>query len=184
MDSLYYKFIATSGSLTDTLETSMPIVSQTFESSTAAVLSSDLTKNKFNLDTATSYTDSDNESAEIKFSGPTGFEKEGTTDIDFFKVGDLSGESEYYDTADKLFAEKDLLIAQRLYDAGTKETGFTDTESGDLFIYKITRTMTEEGEDDVDVTEYGMIKIGDIVTTNGGATLTDVSIEFGEAEIK
>ena len=60
VDSLYYKFIATSGSLTDTLETSMPIVSQTFESSTAAVLSSDLTKNKFNLDTATSYTDSDN----------------------------------------------------------------------------------------------------------------------------
>lgn len=183
-DTLYYRFIATSGSLTDTLETSMPIISQTFESSTAAVLSSDLTKNKFNLDTATFYTDSDTESAEIKFSGPTGFEKEGTTDIDFVKVGDLSGESEYYDTADKLFAEKDLLIAQRLYDAGTKETGFTDTESGDLFIYKITRTMTEEGEDDVDVTEYGMIKIGDIVTTNGGATLTDVSIEFGEAEIK
>ncbi len=183
-DTLYYRFIATSGSLTDTLETNMPIVSQTFESSTAAVLSSDLTKNKFNLDTATSYTDSDTEFAEIKFSGPTGFEKEDTTDIDFVKVGDLSGESEYYDTADKLFAEKDLLIAQRLYDAGTKETGFTDTESGDLFIYKITRTMTEEGEDGVDATEYGMIKIGDIFTTNGGTSLTDKSFEYGETEIK
>ncbi|MGS0525028.1 hypothetical protein ACU8V7_07310 [Zobellia nedashkovskayae] len=105
-DTLYYRFIATSGILTDTLETSIPIVSQTFESSTEVVLSSDLTQNKLSLDTATLYTDSETELAEIKFLGTSGFEKEGDTEIDFVKVGDLSGESEYYDTADKLFAEK------------------------------------------------------------------------------
>ncbi|MWW26374.1 hypothetical protein [Algibacter lectus] len=173
-DTLYYRFIATSGTLTDSLETYIPIISQTFDTSSKVILSSDLTKNKLNLDTATFYTDTNNEDAEIKFKSPTGFEKEGTTDIDFVKVGDLSGESEYYNTIDKLFAEKDLLIAQRLYDAGTKETEVTDATNGDLYIYKITR----------DVTEYGMIKIGDVVSTNGGTSLTELNIEFGEAEIK
>lgn len=173
-DTLYYRFIATSGTLTDSLETYMPIVSQTFESSNKVTLSSDLTKNKLNLGTATFYTDSNTDDGEIKFKSPTGFEKEGTTDINFVKVGDLSGESEYYNTIDKLFAEKDLLIAQRLYDAGTKETEVTDAANGDLYIYKITR----------DVTEYGMIKIGDVVSTNGGTSLTEINIEFGEAEIK
>ena len=173
-DTLYYRFIAASGTLTDSLETYMPIVSQTFESSNKVTLSSDLTKNKLNLGTATFYTDSNTDDGEIKFKSPTGFEKEGTTDINFVKVGDLSGESEYYNTIDKLFAEKDLLIAQRLYDAGTKETEVTDATNGDLYIYKITR----------DVTEYGMIKIGDVVSTNGGTSLTEINIEFGEAEIK
>lgn len=173
-DTLYYRFIATSGTLTDSLETYMPIISQTFDASSKVVLSSDVTKNKLNLDTATFYTDTNTEDGEIVFKSPTGFEKEGSTDIDFIKVGDLSGESEYYNTVDKLFAEKDLLIAQRLYDDGTKLTEVTEVEKGDLYIYKITR----------DVTEYGMIKIGDIVSTNGGTTLTEISIEFGEAEIK
>lgn len=173
-DTLYYRFIATSGTLTDSLETYIPIISQTFDTSSKVILSSDLTKNKLNLDTATFYTDTNNEDAEIKFKSPTGFEKEGTTDINFVKVGDLSGESEYYNTIDKLFAEKDLLIAQRLYDAGTKETEVTAATNGDLYIYKITR----------DVTEYGMIKIGDVVSTNGGTSLTEINIEFGEAEIK
>ncbi|MDO7138059.1 hypothetical protein [Algibacter lectus] len=173
-DTLYYRFIATSGTLTDSLETYMPIVSQTFESSNKVTLSSDLTKNKLNLGTATFYTDSNTDDGEITFKSPTGFEKEGTTDINFVKVGDLSGESEYYNTIDKLFAEKDLLIAQRLYDAGTKETEVTDATNGDLYIYKITR----------DVTEYGMIKIGDVVSTNGGTSLTEINIEFGEAEVK
>jgi len=183
-DTLYYRFIAKSGSLTDTLETSIPIVSHTFKSSNAVVLSSDLSKNKLDLNTATSYTDSDTEFGEIKFQSPSGFEREGDTNIDFVKVGDLSTESEYYNTVDKLFLEKDLLVAQRLYDAGNKETGFTSTTNGDLYIYKITRTITVVGADDTEVTEYGMIKIGDIVTTNGSSTLTDVSIEYGEAEIK
>ncbi|MEL0652937.1 hypothetical protein V6246_16060 [Algibacter sp. TI.3.09] len=173
-DTLYYRFIATSGTLTDSFETYIPIVSQTFESSNKVTLSSDLTKNKLNLGTATFYTDSNTDEAEIKFKSPTGFETEGTTDIDFVKVGDLSGESEYFNTIDKLFAEKDLLIAQRLYDTGTKETEVTDATNGDLYIYKITR----------DVTEYGMIKIGDVVSTNGGTSLTEINIEFGEAEIK
>lgn len=105
-DTLYYRFIATSGTLTDSLETYIPIISQTFDTSSKVILSSDLTKNKLNLDTATFYTDTNNEDAEIKFKSPTGFEKEGTTDIDFVKVGDLSGESEYYNTIDKLFCRK------------------------------------------------------------------------------
>ncbi|MDO6490548.1 MULTISPECIES: hypothetical protein [unclassified Cellulophaga] len=179
-DTLYYRFIATSGSLKDTIITSMPIISQTFENSNAVVLSSDITKNKLNLDTATSYTDSETELAEIKFKSPSGFEKAGSTDIDFVKVGDLSGESEYYNTVEKLFSEKDLLVAKRLYEAGAKETEFSSTAQGDLYIYKVTR-LNEDGDS---ITEYGMIKIGDIITTNGGTTLTDINIEFGEGEIK
>ncbi|WP_308992960.1 hypothetical protein QLS71_010670 [Mariniflexile litorale] len=175
-DTLYYRFIAISGTLTDSLETYMPIISQTFETSNKVVLSSDLTKNKLNLDTATFYTDLNTDAAEIKFKSPTGFEKEGATAIDFVKVGDLSGESDYYNTVDKLYSEKDLLVAKRLYDAGTKVTEVSATAKGDLYIYKITR--------DVDVIEYGMIKIGDVLTTNGGTTLTEISIEFGEAQVK
>jgi len=173
-DTLYYRFIATSGTLTDSLETYMPIISQTFETSTKVSLSSDITKNKLNLDTATFYTDANTADGEIKFKSPTGFEKEGTTAIDFVKVGDLSGESDYYNTVEKLYAEKDLLVAKRLYDAGTKITEVSAAANGDLYIYKITR----------DVVEYGMIKIGDVLTTNGGTTLTEIAIEFGEAEIK
>ncbi|WP_158844940.1 hypothetical protein [Algibacter sp. L1A34] len=183
-DTLYYRFIATSGTLTDSLETYMPIISQTFETSNKLTLSSDLTKNKLNLDTATFYTDSNTDDGEIKFKSPTGFEKEGTTDIDFVKVGDLSGESDYYNTVEKLYSEKDLLIAKRLYDAGTKATEVSATANGDLYIYRITRVVTKEGEPDTNVTEYGMIKIGDVLTTNGGTTLTEIDIEFGEAEVK
>lgn len=183
-DTLYYRFIAKSGSLTDSLETYMPIISQTFATSNKVTLSSDLTKNKLNLSTATFYTDTNTEDGEIKFKNNSGFEKEGTTDIDFVKVGDLSTESNYYNTVDKLYAEKDLLVAKRLYDAGTKLTEVSDTANGDLYIYKITRIVTEEGKPDTNVTTYGMIKIGDIITTNGGTSLTEISIEFGEAEIK
>ncbi|CAM4265417.1 hypothetical protein ZORO111903_10585 [Zobellia roscoffensis] len=179
-DTLYYRFIATSGSLTDTLETFIPIISQTFEAANSVSLSSDLSINKLSLDTATFYGDTNTEDGEIKFQNPAGFEKEGDTDIDFVKVGDLSGENEHYNTVDKLFSEKDLLVAQRLYEAGTAETGFNEVKKGDLYIYKITRAT----EDEEEVTKYGMIKIGDVITTNGGTTQTDISIEYGEAEIK
>ena len=182
-DTLYYRFIAKSGLLTDTLETYIPIISQTFGTSNKVTLSSDLAKNKLNLGTTTFYTDSNTDDGEIKFKSPTGFEKEGTTDINFVKVGDLSGESEYYNTVDKLYSEKDLLVAKRLYDAGTTVTEVNSTTNGDLYIYKITRAVTE-GESETNVTKYGMIKIGDIVTTNGGTSLTEIAIEFGEAEIK
>ena len=182
-DTLYYRFTATSGKLKDILETSIPVISQTFKMVHIENLSSDLTKNKLNLSTQTFYTDANDDKGEIKFKSPTGFEKEGNTSIDFVKAGDLSAESVYYNTVDKLFAEKDLLIAKKIYDAGAKVKEVSDTSNGDLFIYKITRVKKTDGKPDKNITNYGMIKIVGVNITDNGTGLTKVAIEYGEAEI-
>lgn len=89
-DTLYYQFIAASGTLKDTLEISIPINSQNFEKYATLNLYSDLEKNKLNLETGKTYADTDpKEKGEIKFMTPSGFEKSGVVSIDFVKVGDL-----------------------------------------------------------------------------------------------
>ena len=90
-DTLYYRFIATSGTLKDTLEVTLPVNSQTFSGYSSSAVYSDKTKNKLNLSTGKHYTDTDTDGkGEIVFKATTGFEKEGSTAIDFVKVGDLS----------------------------------------------------------------------------------------------
>lgn len=177
-DTLYYRFIATSGTLKDTLEVKLPVNSQVFGAYTSSSVYSDILKNKLNLSTTTHYADNDADGkGEIVFKDATsGFEKEGTTAIDFVKVGDLSSEEDHVNTAEKFFAEKDLLAVKRVYDAGTKTTSVDNPVKDDLYVYKITRDSK---------TTHGLIKIGDIeMVTVNSVTSTTINIEYGEDEIK
>ncbi|MDG2314414.1 MAG: hypothetical protein P8L72_03400 [Flavobacteriaceae bacterium] len=177
-DTLYYRFIATNGALKDTLIVTLPVNSQVIEAYKTTSVYSDILKNKLNLNTNTHYADSDVDGkGEIVFKDATsGFEKEGTTAIDFVKVGSLSSEEDHVNTSDKFYKEKDLLAIMRVYDAGTKTTSVDNPIKDDLYVYKITRDSK---------TTYGLIKIGDIETvTVNSNTSTILNIEFGEGEIK
>lgn len=176
-DTLYYRFIATSGTLKDTLEVALPVNSQAFKGYTSTSVYSDINKNKLNLSTGKHYTDTDTDGkGEIVFKATSGFEKEGTTAIDFVKVGDLSSEEAHVNTNEKFYKEKDLLAIKRVYDAGTKSTSVDSPVKDDLYVYMITRDAK---------TTYGLIKIGDIeMTTLNSVTSTIINIEFGEGEIK
>ena len=177
-DTLYYRFIATSGTLKDTLEVMMPVKSQVFEAYKTSSVYSDVLKNKLNLSTGSYYADNDIEGkGEIVFKAATsGFEKEGSTEIDFVKVGDLTSELEHVNTTTKFYMEKDLLAIMRVYDAGTKITSVDNPIKDDLYVYKITR--------DAKIT-YGIIKIGSITTvTVDTKTSITIDLEFGEGEVK
>lgn len=177
-DTLYYRFIATSGTLKDTLEVMMPVKSQVFEAYKTSSVYSDVLKNKLNLSTGSYYADNDSEGkGEIVFKAATsGFEKEGSTEIDFVKVGDLTSELEHVNTTTKFYMEKDLLAIMRVYDAGTKITSVDNPIKDDLYVYKITR--------DAKIT-YGIIKIGSITTvTVDTKTSITIDLEFGEGEVK
>ena len=177
-DTLYYRFIATSGTLKDTLEVMMPVKSQVFEAYKTSSVYSDVLKNKLNLSTGSYYADNDIEGkGEIVFKAATsGFEKEGSTEIDFVKVGDLTSELEHVNTTTKFYMEKDLLAIMRVYDAGTKITSVDNPIKDDLYVYKITR--------DAKIT-YGIIKIGSITTvTVDTKTSITIDLEFGDGEVK
>lgn len=177
-DTLYYRFIATSGTLKDTLEVMMPVKSQVFEAYKTSSVYSDVLKNKLNLSTGSYYADNDSEGkGEIVFKAATsGFEKEGSTEIDFVKVGDLTSELEHVNTTTKFYMEKDLLAIMRVYDAGTKITSVDNPIKDDLYVYKITR--------DAKIT-YGIIKIGSITTvTVDTKTSITIDLEFGDGEVK
>lgn len=177
-DTLYYRFIATSGTLKDTLEVIMPVKSQVFEAYKTSSVYSDVLKNKLNLSTGSYYADNDSEGkGEIVFKAATsGFEKEGSTEIDFVKVGDLTSELEHVNTTTKFYMEKDLLAIMRVYDDGTKITSVDNPIKDDLYVYKITR--------DAKIT-YGIIKIGSITTvTVDTKTSITIDLEFGEGEVK
>ena len=177
-DTLYYRFIATNGTLKDTLEVKLPVISQTFDGYSSSSVYSDVLRNKLNLSTGSYYKDSDpNGEGEIVFKTTTsGFEKEGTTAIDFVKVGNLSSEETHVNTSEKFYNEKDLLAMKRVYDAGTKTTSVDNPAKNDLYVYKITRGAK---------TIYGLIKIGDVVmVTENSVTSTTINLEYGEGEIK
>ena len=185
-DTLYYQFIAASGTLKDTLEISIPINSQNFEKYATLNLYSDLEKNKLNLETGKTYADTDpKEKGEIKFMTPSGFEKNGVVSIDFVKVGDLSTEAKYLNTKEKFFSEKDLLAIKKIYDAGTKIAKVNSPAVDDLYVYKIDRIIEDENKNKKTVTYYGLIKIVNLKSVEANGTTThSIGIESGEGVLK
>lgn len=177
-DTLYYRFIATSGTLKDTLEVKLPVNSQVFASYKSTNIYSDKGKNKLNLSTAKHYSDDDTDGkGEIVFKDSTsGFEKVESKAIDFVKVGDLSSEEDHVNTAEKFYKEKDLLAIKRVYDDGAKSVSVDTPVKDDLYIYKITRGSK---------TTHGIIKIISVeeVIINS-KTSTTIKIEIGEGEVK
>jgi hypothetical protein len=177
-DTLYLKFAATSGSIEDVIETSIPVIAnQTLATTSSAIIYSDLTQNKLNLETAEVYADDDAEGmGEIKYKSPLGIEIEGTTALEFVKITDLSSEREYLDSTEEFFAEKDLLKIKEYFDAGTAVTEITTAAKDDLYVYKVTRTVEAE-----DIVKYGILLVGDISTTTvNGEMTSEINIEYGE----
>jgi len=159
-DKLYYKFIVTSGTQTDFVETSVTIVTQAFNAEKSATLSDDLTANKFSLETGLNYANTNTADSEIVFTTPFGISQTGTTAIDFVKSNSTD-----YSTAN-------LFTALADYTAGTKVTSLTNLAKDDVIIYKIIRGT---------VTSYGMIKVGDTnSTTLNGNTINSFGIVYKE----
>lgn len=168
-DTVFFKLVAKSGELTESAEEAVVIIAQDFDASSTAELSNDSTMSLYHLGDG-EYVDAD---GEIQFVDGFGFET--LNGIEFVKVTLPDGT-----TASEYFNETDLLEAESTFMAGTKMTTTTDVMMGDVFIYKVSRTIEaeEEGESDETVVSYGIIKIGDTTTTNDSTN----SFEFEYAE--
>ncbi len=177
-DTLYYKFIAKSGVLTDEAITSIAILTQDMNTSVSADLSSstDDDMNIYNFETG------NREDAEIEYDS-NGFKISGSTALSFVKFSPTS--------VDEYFAAGDLFDAEMDFNAGSQQTSFSSVNVDDIFVYKITRDILQEDDDDDDTNDvfvtvvfYGILKIDAVteVTTNSGID-TKIGFEFKEGTI-
>ena len=157
-DTLFYKFRATSGSLTDEVESYIAILPKDFQSSYSVTLSEDSSINQLDLAAGEISADGE-EDAEIRFLEPTGFEVTEGTDLKFVEVND-----DFYENAD-------VLSAREAYEDGIPITSATNLENGDVFVYKVIREVEIEDEDGNVVTEtktfYGVLRIGSFTVVDG-----------------
>ncbi|WP_417885990.1 hypothetical protein [Zunongwangia sp.] len=155
-DTLYYKFIATSGELTDEAESYTVVEPKAFDNMYSEVsFSGEADNSQFDFATAEA-----SSSGDIQFVTPAGFTVVEGSNIQFVQIEDDSYETE------------DLLSTRDLYNAGTKTTSANNLEQGDTFVYKVTR--------DIDGTEtdfYGIMEVQNIIELNGV-----MSIEFKYSE--
>lgn len=161
-DTVFFKLVAESGTLSESAEEAVVITAQNFEASSNAVLSDDSTMSLYHLGDA-EYVDAD---GEIQFVDGFGFET--LNGIEFVQVT-LPIDT----TASEYFNGTDLMEAEATFMDGSKMTTTTNVMMGDVFIYKVSRT--EDGDTTV---SYGIIKIGDTTTTNDSTN----SFEFDYAE--
>jgi hypothetical protein len=162
-DILFYKFVATSGTLSQEIVAEIEILPQSFGAATDATLSAAAGMNEYNLASGEYAVD-----GEMSFVDPSGFGL-----VDFVKATvpmDM--------TAEEYFNNTDLFEAEAEYDAGVKLTSIVTVSDEDVYIYKVTRTITDEDDVESDVVYYGIIKIGDTVVVNG----TENSFDFQYAE--
>ena len=173
-DTLYYKFTASSGSLTDSAESYLAVIPKDFQTSHSAELSSDLTMNQLNLWTGEVTADGDAD-GEIAFLDPAGFTVINDADISFVPVPD-----DYFEGADVLSAKE---LYQAGVTAGTDVTSATNLTQGDTFVYSTTRpVLDEDGEPTGEtVTVYGVITVDSVTTTTvDGETVTTLDLSFAE----
>jgi hypothetical protein len=166
-DTLYYKFVATSGDLSQEIVAKIAILPQSFGAATNATLSPDAGMTEFNLGSGEFAIEG--ETGEMSFKAPSGFELA----VDFVKATLPTGM-----TAEAYFNNTDLMVAEAAYIAGTKETSVDNVSNGDVYIYKVTRTITDEDEVAADFVFYGIIKVDNTIVVNGNEN----SFEFKYAE--
>ena len=149
-DTLYYKFTATSGSLTDSASSSLAITPKAFTTSGSGTLSSDTEMSDLGLD--------------LEYIDSIGFQTESGSDLDFVKVPD-----DYFESI-----TEDVISAREAYMAGEPVTSYTNVDRGDVFVYKATRTTEDADGNTEEVIVYGVFKIGSIstVTVDGDATVS------------
>jgi hypothetical protein len=173
-DTIYYKFVANSGDLSQEIVAKIAILPQSFGAATNATLSAATGKNEYNLGSGEFAIEG--ETGEMSFTAPSGFDLA----VDFVKVTVPAMDAEDY------FNNTDLFEAEDAYDAGVKLSSIVAVSNGDVYIYKVTRTITrvivndddEEEEVEEDFVFYGIIKIDNTIVVNGTAN----SFEFKYAE--
>jgi len=166
-DTIYYKFVANSGDLSQEIVAKIAILPQSFGAATDATLSAAAGMNEYNLGSGEYAIEG--ETGEMSFMDPSGF----ALAVDFVKATVPTGM-----TAEAYFNNTDLMVAEAAYTAGTKLTSVDNVSDGDVYIYKVTRTITDEDEVEADFDFYGIIKIDNTIVVNGTAN----SFEFKYAE--
>lgn len=161
-DTLYYKFVATSGDLSAEAESYIEIIPNAFSNENTVVLHDDTTMNQLNFATGKITADGDT-TGEVAFMSPTGFEAVNSSDIQFVEV-----------TTDGFFDTADLDKAKEAFDAGSPVTSVSNLESGDVYVYKVTRDVTDEDGNTETMTYYGVMKIGDVTVVNGTAVSFEI----------
>lgn len=164
-DTLYYKFTATSGTLTDEVESYIAIIPKAFQNTQSVTLYDDPARSELDLSTGDVLAEGSDD-GEIAFLDPMGFEVVNDADIDFVQV-----DSNFWATAD-------VLSAQAAYEAGSPVTSATNLESGDVFVYQVTREVEDEDGNVEEVTYYGVFRIVNVTVVNGTAVSFD--IEYAE----
>ncbi|MFV0249392.1 MAG: hypothetical protein ACK5H1_10620 [Tenacibaculum sp.] len=152
-DTLYCKFTAIKGVITESLETGIIILPQTMNSTGSFTFSSENSQFSF----------SDSEEAELEYSYPSTLMSSGA--ITFSKLT-LSGDElkDYYNRGDLFDARDD-------FEATSPVSTISSLQKDEVYLYKVVRDELEF---------YGMIKIGDIVIVNDQE---EISIEFKEGNI-
>ncbi len=177
-DTLTYSFTASSGALSQTVETKVAIVPQPLGEATDGSLKNADTENQFNLLTGATSID-DAFSGDIDFVGAQGFGainntvdgETYTVDIQFVKLS-ITGEEDYLDYNDVEQAKVD-------FDAGAASSS-VQVQNGDIYVYKVVRNVGTE-EDPVLKDFYGAILVGDVVVTNAGPN-ADIEISLSARE--
>lgn len=164
-DTLYYQFSASSGTLSDDVESFIAIVPKAFQNSQSVTLSDDASMNELDFATGDILGEG-SETGEIRFMDPMGFEVVNDANVDFVQV-----DESFWDTAD-------VLSARAAYEAGTPVTSATNLESGDVFVYRAMRDVEDEDENVEEVTYYGVFRVGNVTVVNGTAVSYD--IEYAE----
>ena len=165
-DTLYYKFIAKSGLLTDEVTTSIAIKTQAMNaSSTVDLTSSTMDKmNVFNFETQM------RENAEIAYKNK-GFEVSVDANIEFVKITPTNVED--------YFTDGDLFDAESDFNSGTSQASFSNVSVDDLYVFKTTRTVNDET-----ITYFGLLLINDVTTvTNDSGEEVTIEFEFKEGNI-
>lgn len=166
-DTLYYKFVAESGTMTNEAEGTLAITPKGFETSGSATISTDDTMDNLNLATG-EVTAAD---GEIAYLDPAGFEVVEGTDIDFVQLSD-----DYFEEL-----SRDVINAREAYMAGSPETSFTNLSIGDIFAYKATREVEDEDGNMETVTVYGILEIESVTTIDvDGEQQVSLDISYAE----
>lgn len=166
-DVLYYKFVASSGSTTDEVQSTLKVVPKAFQNSNSVVLSSDMTRD--NLDLSTGNVTA--EDGEITYLDPTGFEVAEGADIDFVQVPD-----NFFNNL-----SEDVINAREAYMAGSPVTSSTNLENGDIFVYRATRQVEDEEGEIETVIVYGIMKIGAVsILTVDDEQVVSYEIDYAE----
>lgn len=150
-DELFYQIVATSGTLTATIETSVILDAQVFGEANIISLVSTALDVEYSLSSGNEVDTASTEMGELTFAAPQGFST--LNEIEFIKLADTGADfySEYIDVD----------TAKADFDAGTVITT-TQVEAGEIYVYKVIR-------DDVDY--YGTILVGDITSVNAGESI-------------